>query len=163
VYIETRAYTTNLKQKMICGSPLLVLKMRYYEWWSRALIPGVHYIEISDGDDLCDDIVAKARVASLSICLCVCLSEGNAPGGVASAGSVAGESPCPGSVFPCSSRCLSMCPPACYDHPRSKDQGTCWLLKPIGKIWSYLVFRIGHLFPIGLPRRTNPQHKPTNR
>jgi Glycosyl transferase family 90 len=61
-YLESWAYTTNLKQKMACGSPVVTPTLRYYEWWTRALKPGVHYVEVSDGDDLCDDIVAKVRL-----------------------------------------------------------------------------------------------------
>lgn len=40
--------------------------MGYYEFFTRALQPGVHYVEV-DPDNLCDDLVNKVG-------LCVCIS-----------------------------------------------------------------------------------------
>lgn len=45
-YLECKAYTTNLRQKLANGSPLLSPRMQYWEWWSRTLQPGTHYIEV---------------------------------------------------------------------------------------------------------------------
>ena len=42
--------------------------MGYYEFFTRALKPGVHYVEV-DPDNLCDDLVAK--VSSLPCWMCV--------------------------------------------------------------------------------------------
>ncbi len=38
------------------------VRMHYYEWWSRALKPGVHFVEVDEGDAMCDDIVRKVRL-----------------------------------------------------------------------------------------------------
>lgn len=46
MYIESRAYVSNLRQKLVCGSALLAPRMHYYEWWSRALIPGTHFVQV---------------------------------------------------------------------------------------------------------------------
>jgi Glycosyl transferase family 90 len=46
VYIESRAYVSNLRQKLVCGSPLLAPRMHYYEWYSRALVPGTHFVQV---------------------------------------------------------------------------------------------------------------------
>lgn len=45
-YLECEAYTTNLRQKLATGSPLMSPTMQYWEWWSRALVPGKHFIEV---------------------------------------------------------------------------------------------------------------------
>ena len=42
--------------------------MGYYEFFTRALKPGVHYVEV-DPDNLCDDLVSK--VSHSLICLLV--------------------------------------------------------------------------------------------
>ncbi len=65
MYIESRAYVSNLRQKLVCGSPLLAPRMTYYEWWSRALQPGVHFVEVADGPDMCDDVVNKVTYTSV--------------------------------------------------------------------------------------------------
>ena len=62
MYIESRAYVSNLRQKLACGSPVLAPRMTYYEWWSRALTPGVHFVEVSDGPGMCADVVAKVGI-----------------------------------------------------------------------------------------------------
>ena len=46
MYIESKAYVSNLRLKLICGSPVLAPQMTYYEWWSRALQPGTHFIQV---------------------------------------------------------------------------------------------------------------------
>lgn len=46
MYIESRAYVSNLRQKLVCGSPLLAPRMHYYEWYSRALVPGTHFVQV---------------------------------------------------------------------------------------------------------------------
>ena len=45
MYIESQAYASNLRQKLVCGSPVLALQMTHYEWWSRALQAGTHFIQ----------------------------------------------------------------------------------------------------------------------
>ena len=40
--------------------------MGYYEFFTRALQPGVHYVEV-DPDNLCDDLVNKVRSQATAI------------------------------------------------------------------------------------------------
>lgn len=61
MYIESDAWVTNLKQKLACGSILISNKMEYYEWFTRGLSPGVHYVEV-DSADICEDTLRKARL-----------------------------------------------------------------------------------------------------
>ena len=58
MYIESHAWVTNLKQKLACGSILISNKMEYYEFFTRALKPGIHYVEV-DSDNLCVDTARK--------------------------------------------------------------------------------------------------------
>ena len=58
MYIESDAWVTNLKQKLACGSILISNKMEYYEWFTRALQPGLHYVQVDPGD-LCNDTAFK--------------------------------------------------------------------------------------------------------
>lgn len=60
MYIESKAWVTNLKQKLACGSILVSNKMEYYEFFTRALKPGVHYVEV-DANNLCLDTADKVR------------------------------------------------------------------------------------------------------
>ena len=70
MYIESDAWVTNLKQKLACGSILVSNKMEYYEWFTRALQPGLHYVQVDPGD-LCNDTAFKAGALSeLLSCLC---------------------------------------------------------------------------------------------
>ena len=52
------AWSTNGRHKFSCGSVVISNKMGYYEFFTRALKPGVHYVEV-DPDNLCDDLVSK--------------------------------------------------------------------------------------------------------
>lgn len=58
VYLESLAWSTNGRHKFSCGCVVISNKMGYYEFFTRALKPGVHYVEV-DPDNLCDDIVHK--------------------------------------------------------------------------------------------------------
>ena len=58
VYLESMAWSTNGRHKFSCGSVIISNKMGYYEFFTRALQPGVHYVEV-DPDNLCDDLVNK--------------------------------------------------------------------------------------------------------
>ena len=60
MYIESQAWVTNLKQKLACGSILISNKMEYYEFFTRALKPGIHYVEV-DQNSLCLDTAEKVR------------------------------------------------------------------------------------------------------
>lgn len=64
MYIESQAWVTNLKQKLACGSILISNKMEYYEFFTRALKPGVHYVEV-DANNLCIDTADKVRLRLL--------------------------------------------------------------------------------------------------
>ncbi|CAL5226901.1 g9774 [Coccomyxa viridis] len=58
MYIEADAWATNLKQKLACGSVLMSAKMEYYEFFTRALQPNVHFVEVST-TDMCHDTASK--------------------------------------------------------------------------------------------------------
>lgn len=60
VYLESMAWSTNGRHKFSCGSVIISNKMGYYEFFTRALQPGVHYVEV-DPHNLCDDLVNKVR------------------------------------------------------------------------------------------------------
>lgn len=64
MYIESDAWVTNLKQKLACGAALVSNRMEFYEFFTRALVPGVHYVEV-DPRNLCADTAAKARLCHL--------------------------------------------------------------------------------------------------
>ena len=66
MYIESDAWVTNLKQKLACGSVLMSNQMEFYEFFTRALVPGVHYVEV-DSRNLCHD---AARQVSCSPARC---------------------------------------------------------------------------------------------
>ena len=71
MYIESDAWVTNLKQKLACGSIIISNKMEYYEFFTRALQPGLHYVQVDPGD-LCNDTAFKVWPASRSIMPCSC-------------------------------------------------------------------------------------------
>ena len=56
--MESDAYSSNFKTKLASGSAVLVPSLDNFEFFSRDLIPYVHYIPI-DIDDLCGDFVTK--------------------------------------------------------------------------------------------------------
>lgn len=58
MYIEADAWATNLKQKLACGSVLMSAKMEFYEFFTRALKPDLHYVEVST-QDMCQDTARK--------------------------------------------------------------------------------------------------------
>ena len=58
MYIESDAWVTNLKQKLACGSVLMSNQMEFFEFFTRALQPGVHFVEV-DSKDLCHDATLK--------------------------------------------------------------------------------------------------------
>ena len=60
MYIEADAWATNLKQKLACGSVLMSAKMEYYEFFTRALQPNVHFVEVST-NDMCHDTASKVN------------------------------------------------------------------------------------------------------
>ena len=63
MYIEADAWATNLKQKLACGSVLMSAKMEYYEFFTRALLPNVHYVEVSTSD-MCQDTASKVTAGA---------------------------------------------------------------------------------------------------
>ncbi len=60
MYIEADAWATNLKQKLACGSVLMSAKMEFYEFFTRALQPNVHYVEVST-NEMCQDTASKVK------------------------------------------------------------------------------------------------------
>ncbi|KAK9835269.1 hypothetical protein WJX74_010474 [Apatococcus lobatus] len=60
MHIESHAWTTNTKQKMACGSVFVSHRLEYYEWFTRALKPGIHFVEV-DPDTICVDTATKIR------------------------------------------------------------------------------------------------------
>jgi hypothetical protein len=63
MYIESDAWVTNLKQKLACGSVLMSNQMDFFEFFTRALKPGVHFVEV-DSKNLCQDAAQKVRFAA---------------------------------------------------------------------------------------------------
>lgn len=57
---------TNLRLKLTCGSVLLSNAMRFHEFFSRALVPGYHYVETND-TDLCNDALRKVAAMETRI------------------------------------------------------------------------------------------------
>lgn len=70
MYIESDAWVTNLKQKLACGSVLMSNQMEFFEFFTRALKPGVHYIEV-DSRNLCHDAAVKVNCATSNFLVCV--------------------------------------------------------------------------------------------
>lgn len=63
VYLQSNAWSTNFKQKVACGSVVVVPSMDYYEFWTRALVPGRHYVALKSGEKLamCLDVAEKVH------------------------------------------------------------------------------------------------------
>eukprot|EP00887_Chlorella_sp_A99_P001293 scaffold14.g1293.t1 len=88
VYLESEAYSSTLKQKMACGG--------YHEWFSRALQPGVHYVDVATGKPgvFCEDMVAKVRALNAAVDgggVLGAAHGGGAPNASATAGGGAGD------------------------------------------------------------------------
>ena len=66
MYIESKAWVTNLKQKLACGSILISNKMEYFEFFTRALKPGIHYVEV-DQNNLCLDTAEKVQIFTIVV------------------------------------------------------------------------------------------------
>ena len=69
--MESNAWATNFKQKLACGSVVLAIKPRFFEFFSRALRPGVHYLEVETAAgpgpafaNMCTALVRQVRPAS---------------------------------------------------------------------------------------------------
>ena len=71
MYIEADAWATNLKQKLACGSVLMSAKMEFYEFFTRALEPNVHYVEV-DTHDMCHDTARKVDAEDYNSCDSCC-------------------------------------------------------------------------------------------
>jgi Glycosyl transferase family 90 len=61
-YLESEAWVTNLKHKLASGSTVVSPAIEYYEFFSRALRPGVHYVQV-DVDDLCESVVTAVSAS----------------------------------------------------------------------------------------------------
>lgn len=60
-YLEGKAWSTNLKQKLACGSVVLAPKLEFYEFWTRGLETGRHYLEVTPGAGMCHDVATKVQ------------------------------------------------------------------------------------------------------
>ena len=55
IYAEGHAWSVSFKYIFACGSPVLVASPKYHEFFSRSLIPMVHYWPITQ-NGLCQSI-----------------------------------------------------------------------------------------------------------
>ena len=74
-----RLFRRRLPRTQIVSAHLRVVQVRmhYYEWWSRALKPGIHFVEVDEGAAMCDDIVRKVSYRlqrTAGSCHSVCIS-----------------------------------------------------------------------------------------
>ena len=46
MYLESGAWASNFKQKLACGSVVLAVAPTHFEFFSRALVPGLHYVAV---------------------------------------------------------------------------------------------------------------------
>ena len=67
--LESGAWTTNMKQKLSCGSVLLSNKLFFYDFFTRALKPGVHFVEV-DSADICNNVVTQVGGQAGQPCSC---------------------------------------------------------------------------------------------
>lgn len=44
--------------------------VQYYEFWSRELVPGRHYVAVDPGEALCQDVAAKVGLGRRQLLLC---------------------------------------------------------------------------------------------
>ena len=65
-YLESEAWVTNLRLKLASGSVLLSNVMRFHEFFTRALVPGYHYVEMDDAH-LCNDALRKVAAMEARI------------------------------------------------------------------------------------------------
>lgn len=59
--------------RQVCGSVLVAPRLQYWEWWTRALVPGEHYVEVSGEEaGICDEARGCSPVLLCRACLLVC-------------------------------------------------------------------------------------------
>lgn len=64
LHIEPQAWASNVRQKLASGSVVVQPGLDYYEWYTRALRPGVDYVVLDPNDptvDVCDALAAIFR------------------------------------------------------------------------------------------------------
>ena len=74
MYLESGAWATNFKQKLACGSVVLAVAPTHFEFFSRALVPGLHYVAVPPPAGvselayprMCVDIARQVRLLTLS-------------------------------------------------------------------------------------------------
>ena len=65
-YLESQAYSSKYKQLLACGSVMVAPRIDYPDFFIRALVPGVHYVETSPDDDtICEDMIGEAHSPAL--------------------------------------------------------------------------------------------------
>ena len=45
-FLAGTTYSSRIKYQLLCGSLVLAEEPRFVEWWSRLLVPGVHYAQV---------------------------------------------------------------------------------------------------------------------
>lgn len=56
IYIEGNAWSVSLKYILACDSPTLLIKPKFYDFFSRALIPQHHYLSVRNDIKMCESI-----------------------------------------------------------------------------------------------------------
>ncbi|EFJ09346.1 hypothetical protein SELMODRAFT_44697, partial [Selaginella moellendorffii] len=56
IYAEGAAWSASLKYKMACGSTLLYLDSEYDEFFTKGLLPNIHFLPISSKEDMCQSL-----------------------------------------------------------------------------------------------------------
>ena len=113
IVLESGAWTTNMKQKLSCGSVLLSNKLFFYDFFTRALKPGVHFVEV-DSADICNDVVTQVSRQAGEPCSCV--HHGLLWMAIEVDAELLCHNPCPAMVAALSSRAtlLRRATPLCY-------------------------------------------------
>lgn len=59
LHIEGLSHDQSLRHRLACGSLVVAYAMEYWEWWSRALVPGEHYVRLTNEEDhICNETAA---------------------------------------------------------------------------------------------------------
>ena len=63
-YLESHAYSSKYKQLLACGSVMIAPRIDYPDFFLRALVPGVHYIQLNTSN-LCEDTVSALSTLTI--------------------------------------------------------------------------------------------------
>lgn len=68
LHIEPQAWVSNLRHKLAGGSVVLTLGLTYFEWFSRALVSGEHFMDLEESSAArCERVVAAVRAMNRAI------------------------------------------------------------------------------------------------